>query len=137
MILSIFITTLNALCLKLVYQDHKDLSPTIMIFAKSAIGLIVLVILANKNLFMRMALPGADTKFLLVRVVMMSMSLGCLTYVCKYFDMVYIGIVSNFVPMLNVLLSYIFLGEILPGYVKVVVLVAFVGVMIISYGKYE
>jgi drug/metabolite transporter (DMT)-like permease len=66
---------------------------------------------------------------------MTAASIGFFTYVVKYFELVYVGLAGNFVPLLTIVLSRCFLGEQISKVDKIVILISVIGVGTITYGK--
>lgn len=69
------------------------------------------------------------------RVLSLLIATSSTIYVSEYIPTTFIGITSNCEPIVICIMSYFFLGEVLDPFIKVFVLIAFTGCMIIANGS--
>ena len=138
-VFSTFVGTLQLLTTKLFFTNlerNQKVDPLMLIFIKSCIGLVMMLLIANNSLKKRMEINKPDMPYFIGRVVMMAATIGLSIYASKYIRVVYIGFTGNITPLLTAALSVIILGEKIKVHIKYIFLLAFIGGFFISYGIY-
>ena len=111
--MSFLVQSWYILAMKFIYKRDTTLTWIEMIFYKSCVSMLTLIVIANKDICGYMKVSGPDLKFLVARVLFMVLGLSCLCYASLYVPQTFMGIGQNIAPLLMCLFSRIFLGEIL------------------------
>ena len=135
--LSVFVSTVVGLTMKCIYFKYKNMNPVFLIFLKSLLGLLGVLIYSGRDTREHMTCKQKFMKPLFYRVAMTAASILIFNIVCKYFPLVYIGLGGNLVPLITVFLSYLFLGEIINKFDKIAIFISIIGVGVITTAKFE
>ena len=135
--LSVLISTIVGLTMKVIYVKYKNIDPPLLVFVKSVLGLIGVLTYAGRDTRKHMACEKKFIKPLFYRVAMTATSIFIFNVVCKYFPLVYIGLGGNLVPLITVFLSYLFLGEVINRFDKIAIFISIIGVSVITAAKFE
>lgn len=135
--LSVFVSTVVGLTMKCIYFKYKNMNPPFLIFLKSLLGLLGVLIYSGRETRKHMTCEQKFMKPLFYRVAMTAASILIFNVVCKYFPLVYIGLGGNLVPLITVFLSYLFLGEVINRFDKIAIFISIIGVSVITTAKFE
>ena len=122
--------------MKLVYERDSAISWEEMLFYKSVVSIGSLLVYKNTEFLSYLKVAKHDQTFFATRIILSVIGNMCNTYAPVYLPQAFVGAGNNIAPLLTCLFSFIFLGESLKGYYKIVILLAFIGCSVIIDGNY-
>ena len=123
----------------ILYERQPDLNVTQYLFLRSAIGLVISLLLVNVNFYevMYSSIPSDCVWNLVFRVVQAIVMMYCLFASIYYIPLVMVAMTRNTAPFITSVLSYLILKEKIQMIDVVILIISFSGVALLIQGAVQ
>jgi drug/metabolite transporter (DMT)-like permease len=132
----VFLICCQQVLAKIIFERHPSMTPTLLLFLRSATSVVLLVTILNNKL-KEYLYDKIDPKLkwkLTTRVILGVLVIVCIYTSVKSLPLVIVGVVTNLSPLFTALLSLIILKKAITKVDSFALVVSFVGVVILITG---
>lgn len=136
MLLSTLVQSWNWLGVKYIYIWNPELNGFKVVFLRSFMAMIVLVVIINKNLknVLYDSFPSENKKHMFYRILFGIFSIMTMNSLVKYFPLSTIAVIINLNPIFTMFLGYFILKEKVTKLDVLCLIISFIAVLMMIFG---